>query len=835
MKHLSFICLLAVFSTTGLFFSCHSTSADLSFEALRLRQKDRITGGEANLDDSVIISRIATMDRFVRSHWNDMNRETGRQYLWNDRECQDDSISPFRPASVTTSISRLSGMATAYATKGSAFYQDQAMKKDVIEGMEWMYAHKWSPRYPMYGNWWDWIIGMPGSVNNLLTVMYDDFTPEQRVRYIEALDFYAPGVTFEGASTGANKIWQCSSMILRGILAHDERKIQMGVDGIDSEFQFVTSHDGFYKDGSFLQHQWHPYTGGYGASFLRDIVYLMQLVHGSQWEIGASYMDMLCEWLENAYLPLIFDGAMTDMVRGREIAREVVSDRTTGHTILLSAYNISKMANTEVKNRLQARIKYEILADRHRDFITNDVPVWQLSELRAFLNEHQITAQAPAPAHHQFSVMDRVVHRRPGFAVGLAMSSDRIENYESIDSENMKAWHTSDGMTYIYNGDQAQYTDHFWSTVDYYRLPGITVDAQQQHEVKSLVFGKGILYADGYKSPKSYVGGASIEGLYGISGMWFADEKSTLQAKKTWFMVGDEVVALGAGINSADFRTIETIIDNRKINGVAHIMVEGKEALPNDGTSSQTHASWVHFETSIPGTKMGYFFPAQSSTQLTKIHGAEISSGASSTDDQSTQLTKSTRSAFSQGAPPAGSQNVHIMKMPRTGSWRDISKYGDPTPVTRDYFTIWFDHGKNPTQAKYAYILLPGKTAEEVKSYASSPNMEILFNTPQAQVVKAKKEGVTGWNFWEAPSAPVAGVSVSAPAAVILRETETELIVGISDPTQKGKTLTVALDRPVSGVSVENHDIQLLSIAPLRLQVNVDKALGSTRCITLKK
>ena len=35
---------------------------------------------------------------------------------------------------------------------------------------------------------------------------------------------------------------------------------------------------------------------------------------------------------------------------------------------------------------------------------------------------------------------------------------------------------SGDGTTYLYNNDLAQYADHFWSTVDPYRLPGPTVD-----------------------------------------------------------------------------------------------------------------------------------------------------------------------------------------------------------------------------------------------------------------------------------------------------------------------------------------------------------------------
>ncbi len=784
----SFTRILSIFGLICLLFSCKSVNP---YDELRLRQFEKITGGDLDLSDSLVIKRHAAMDAGVRTSWTDMNKDPQRKYLWNDRDCVDDSISPFRPASITSSLGRLSWMATAYATKGSTFYKDEKLKKDIIDGMEWMYEHKWSPKYPLYGNWWDWIIGMPNSVNNMLIVMYDDFTPEQRAKYIEALDFYAPGVTYEGASTGANKIWQCSSMVLRGILAHDETKIKMGVDGIDTEFKYVDTHDGFYKDGSYLQHQWHPYTGGYGAGFLRDVVNLMGIVHGSKWAVSDSHMGMLCEWIENSYLPLIYNGAMMDMVRGREIARQAASDRATGHSILWSAYNVSKMVPEDVKNRLQPLIKYEMKSDTFRDFLTYDVPLWQLKELRAFLNDNNVPATPPAPYHKQFSMMDRVVHVRPGFAVGLAMSSNRIENYESIDSENMMAWHVGDGMTYIYNGDQAQYTDHFWSTIDYYRLPGITVDVQQ-HEVKSLIFGKGVLYADGYKSPKTWVGGSSIEKSYGISGMWFDDEKSTLEAKKTWFMVGDEITALGAGINSKDNRTIETIIDNRKINGTSRVTVEGEEALKNYGKLTQFPVSWAHFATTSAGTDMGYYFPNQA--------------------------------------------EVQFQKLPRTGSWRDFSKYGDPTPVTRDYYTIWFDHGKNPTNAKYAYVLLPGKNAAEVKSYASEPNVEILSNTPQVQAVKAKKEGVTGLNFWEVSAKPVAGISVSAPASVILHETDAELVIGVSDPTQLyAGEITVETDKTVKEATAENPNVKVLSVSPLKLQVNVKGGMGQTFSVTFKK
>jgi len=175
---------------------------------------------------------------------------------------------------------------------------------------------------------------------------------------------------------------------------------------------------------------------------------------------------------------------------------------------------------------------------------------------------------------------------------------------------------------------------------------------------------------------------------------------------------------------------------------------------------------------------------------------------------------------------------LNLLRETRTGSWFDINQLGgQKEPITRSYFPSWLNHGKNPVDATYAYVLLPGKSASETAQYAANPNITILSNTPQVQAVMNRSEGVTGWNFWEAAKKPVAGLRVDAPASVIMKEAGNKLIIGISDPTQKGKTITVELDRSVSGVSVENPDVNILSSKPLKIKVNVEGALGCTRSV----
>ena len=483
-----------------------------------------------------------------------------------------------------------------------------------------------------------------------------------------------------------------------------------------------------------------------------------------------------------------------DMVRGRKISRKGYGDRGSGHNILVSMLKLSDVAPEAEKARLRSVIKGHMLSDTYRDLM-QDMPTYLVGEARALLADKAAVPAEGQTLNKMFSAMDRAVHVRPGFALGLAMSSERIENYETINGENLKAWYTGDGMTYLYDGDLKQYGNDFWPTVDAYRMAGTTVDTRPR-KAETLPFAPGLLYADGYKSPESWVGGSSLFGEFGMAGMALKAFESTLEAKKSWFMVDDEIVCLGAGIDSRDNRTIETIVENRKLNDSLRYRfeLEGVPMLHRNGSLSTANPSWVHFEGSDEGTSVGYYFlePGQ----------------------------------------------VNLLRETRTGSWYEISQpYGDKTPIVKDYFTMWIDHGKNPRGATYAYVLLPGSNLEQTMLYARNPNVSVLANTPEVQAVRHRTEGVTGINFWEAGSLPAAGVSVDAPASVMLRETEDELWIGLSDPTHRyAGPITLEVGQGAGSVILDNPNVKVLSTSPtVKLEVNVAGTLGQTQAVKLRK
>ncbi len=56
-------------------------------------------------------------------------------------------------------------------------------------------------------------------------------------------------------------------------------------------------------------------------------------------------------------------------------------------------------------------------------------------------------------------------------------------------------------------------------------------------------------------------------------------------------------------------------------------------------------------------------------------------------------------------------------------------KFVDDRDVTKSFITMYLDHGTNPTDADYAYIILPGKSSEETAAYSAGGDVEIIANT----------------------------------------------------------------------------------------------------------
>jgi hyaluronate lyase len=546
-----------------------------AFDDLRLRWRNILIGGV--FPDTTIAqvrSRLASVESAARGNWASLQKAPDRRALWTD--IASGAIS----ADISSNYSRVRALALGWATPGQSYYQDAALLADIRSALNWLDANRYHARVPQeYDNWWDWEIGTPAILADIAILLYDQLAPDELARYMAAIERFDsnPAIMIVNTvSTGANRADKCKIAILRGILVKDAQKIRTAVNLLSPVFAYVTSSDGFYIDGSFIQHTRHPYTGSYGLVLLGDIADLLYLLNGAEFDVTDPGRDNVIRWAAESFAPLIYKGAMMDIVRGRAISRNSSPDHGVGHSVISALLRITQFAQPVEAEALRRSIKLWLRQDTTRDFASN-LAFDLIGEARRILDDESIAPAEPQSASYVFASMDRAVHLRPNWAAAIAMHSSRVYNYESINNENLRGWHTGDGMTYLYTADLLQFADSFWPTVDPQRLPGTTVVAGSTAR-QSQIGGS------------SAVGGASIDGYSAVM-MQLSPDGRQLSAKKSWFLFDDEMVALGADIRGTTAgRAVETIVENRRLTG--------DPAFTLDPAGAWAHAA-----------NTGYYFP----------------------------------------------------------------------------------------------------------------------------------------------------------------------------------------------------------------------------------
>lgn len=753
---------------------------DRMLDVIRLRFFEFLTGGEQlDATDPDVRVKIREMDAVARSHREVMVNSEDRTAIWNDlpigRSTHD----------MTLTFQRLAVMSAVYRTKGSEWYGSPSMRDDILDALDWLNSHVYHEGVKTWGNWWDWQIGTPIELTKCLTLMYDELPRHLVDRYTAALKSQLPVKTAVG-SGDANEIWILFLRLLTETFAKNRDAVAQIMRLVENDwFGYSADREGFHPDGSYVMHYHYPYTGSYGASLLETLAKMAYIIDGTPFAVSENNLRLAAKWIRESFVPVMYKGAMMDMVRGRTIARKNEGDHLTGHYVIRAIFLLSQLSPPDTAKELQSLVKYWVSQDTSRsiyeglDTINNNNSVWFISRIKKLMEDPSV---APAPETYgfrMFAAMDRAVIHRPGYAFGISMHSGRIANYESINHENVKAWHTADGMTYLHNADLSQFSNDFWPTVDAYRLPGTT--AVRESRIPPAKF-----------NGSSWAGGVHLDHAYGAVGMELMPYGQTLQAKKSWFHFDDEIVALGSDISSAEGKSVETIVENRKLKpGEDTPLTVNGETKPSAAGWGETMdgVRWMHLAGNVKGADIGYFFP------------------------EPTQ--------------------VNALRERRTGRWSDL--HGSTPPeneqvLTASYMTLWIDHGTDPQDGAYAYVLLPNRSREQVAAYARQPDITVLENSGEAHAVRENKLNVIGVNFWKDERKTVEWVSCDRKASVMARESAGEIAVSVADPTQENAdAIHLELNRSAKDIVAIDPRIEIRRLQPtIRLTVHVGGLKGMT-------
>ncbi|NQU54999.1 MAG: polysaccharide lyase 8 family protein [Bacteroidetes bacterium] len=270
-----------------------------------------------------------------------------------------------------------------------------------------------------------------------------------------------------------------------------------------------------------------------------------------------------------------------------------------------------------------------------------------------------------------------------------------------------------------------------------------------------------VLTASGYRIPSDFVGGVS-DGENGIAVLDY--NRLGLQAKKSWFMFDDKIVCMGAGINSETGLPVTTSVNQSYLNGEVEFKF-GKEII-DDLPDEMGGYKWILHD------NIGYFFPEPSTMNL-KTDKVE-------------------------------------------GKWTDVTKLLSDETISADIFKLYFDHGKNPKNESYIYILIPNALKTDLEEMETELPFEIINSKSTQEVVNLDKS-LAGIVFYEAGKSDIfGGVEVDKSCLLMLKKRNDGLQVSIADPTQKLSEINMILNGEFSGelATSENGKTKLKVILP---------------------
>ena len=742
---------------------------------------------QIKMTDEEIKKVVSFNEKNADGYYSDINLSKDRKSIFKSFENMKSGVD------VLKQYDGLVKIVKAYSTPGTKYYKKEEIKTQVIDALDWLYDNAYHENLPELGNWWQWEIGIPKKLNEILAIMYDEVPKDKKIKYLKASQYFqpyakwsafSPSASYSSAphkriSTGGNRIDTSLICFIRGVLMEERTQILDGLNSVAEVGKIVTEKDGFYKDGSFVQHDNVAYNGTYATVLFDGLGMILELIDGTEFKIESPEINNIYDSILKGYSYLMINGGVNDSVSGRSISRDNSSEIERGRDLVSSITLLSSKAPKEYRNDLYSMIKKIALDNNFYSVIKKESKPKIKNILENIMADENIKP-LKVEGTKIFGAMDRAVYTnsKEGKVV-LSMHSNRIANYETMNEENLKGWYTGDGMTYIYGKDSSSFVE-FWPTVDMYHLSGVT------NSINKMENKAGERREKPTVSPKKFVGGVET-GDVAFVGMDFISWNNKTTAKKSWLMIDGAVLALGSNITSTDGE-IHTTIDNRILKK-GKIYIDGKE-LNKNATIKDSKNLTINFNENYPDENIGYKI----------INSPEL--------------------------------NINFTE--NKGSWKNIGGTLDKE-IVKQYFSVYLNHGKDPKDKTYAYVILPMFSKDEVENYDTS-RFKIEKLDDKAHIVRDAKTDIVAINFWNAGENEFEGIKTKYPLSIIKDEKDGILKLYVSDPTQaQNENVSLEINGKYKFIEKSSDKIFVKTENGVT-KLNLDlKNNGSTEKIELKK
>lgn len=748
---------------------------------------------------------------------------------------------------LTSSFRYLYEIALATRAPGLAepgLHDDQTVQRRVIDGLTRLHddfygAHQ--QRY--YRNWFNWEIGISSHVSKILVLLKDQlaaYAPGLTTAYIASMDAYLRKGKDGDVDltsrfhTGANLADITTNRILQGAVMGDDTRIRKAIADqltvvapVDPYRPKNGVSDGFYADGSFIQHACVAYTGSYGKNLLTRVVQTIKTLEGTDYGQVDSFIGILQGWLVNGFAPLIFEGWMMEIVKGRGVSR-TTSGYTDTVAVIEAVVDLCGHATGADATALKSYVKFLRQTSKAAPDPAVFVSPVSIAHHADILADHSTPAAdlIPNEASIAFNAMDRAVHRRPGYAFALARSSTRISKYEYMSGENLMPWFQGDGAHYLYlsGQDQSQaFGVDYYTAVSPYCLAGVTAPVEIRRTIPELY---GTAWYDnperGFtpdsESQNTYVylprgtntfsGGASL-GTYGVAGLTQADDTAyrakqagvlpdgfvayrNATATKSWFMFDHEIVVLTSGAGDPAGRAVTTTVDSRISDPSEPITLTGEllGGKPWSGTGTAPLA-WLRYANATQHAAVGYVLldgPQPTVTLGTTTHSRRI-----------------------------------------------VRQTNPAAPVTKNVFSIFIEQKAATPLTTMAHVLVPNASERQMKSYYGGGPLSILVNTTRVQAVEHTGLHILAANAFTPGTHHAGQLSIDGPASVILRRAPGGTTsIAVSDPTMEREAISVTLRGPEMRALSADDGVRIGPVpGGTRIDITTGHAYGRSFTATL--
>ncbi|RZM28922.1 MAG: chondroitinase [Pedobacter sp.] len=610
-----------------------------------------------------------------------------------------------------THLNRLKQFALCVALKEKVGQHNGVLAAQLTAALRY-----WLQMDPRSNNWFQNDIASPTAIGEILLLTKESKTLPVSLRDSLVRKMRQGNVV---KNVGSNKMDIAVHMIYRACLTGDRVLMDSAVT---QAFLPITlsNKEGLQPDYSYRQHGPQLHIASYGQVFLTAEYKFASWLTGTSYALPTEKLKILDNYLINTYLKTIRGRYIDFNTEGRGISRNDLLDKFTitskfsKHSLLALAKLVNP-GNTGILNAAEQR-----------------------------LTQSKSPSFEVRPGHQFFYKSDYTLHNRPAYSFNVRTVSKRTIRTETGNKENLVGKFLPDGATNIQRtGDEYFNIMPVW---EWDKIPGITARDYPKDQRTSLEWGE--------RGVGEFTGGLS-DGLYGVSVYQF--DYNEVAARKSWFFFDNEVVCLGAGINSFAREPITTTVNQAWKRGLVKAF-DGNKLIDAKEILNSKDIRWIWHDS------VAYTFPNRGQLSLT-----------------------------------AGKQ---------TGSWVEVNANRAKDPVQGDVFKVWFNHGIDPVNATYAYLVRPGISLAEMEKNPTSP-IRIIANNAAVQAVMHDQLGILQVVFYAAGRLVAEGytVAVDQPCILQVRDiTSATPTLSVADPAQKQTAISVSyssnLLRLVDPVSV---------------------------------